>query len=378
MRILIYCAHPSQYHFYKHIIAKLNENGHKIELVIKTKDILESLVKEDGLEYKNILPEQINRSKSSLLFSLIKRDIRLFRIAKDFKPDILIGSDACNTHVARLLGKPGFVVGEDDYRIVKSLHWLMMPFASGVLTPEPCTLGPFEKKKIPFQGYMKLAYLHPSIFKPDKEIITKSGLNMPYCIIRLVKLNAHHDNRIDGLNIRLIKEIITRLTSNGLNVYIDSEDGIPSEFSGYLLKINKSWFHQILAFACLIISDSQSLSVEAAILGIPSIRINGFVGRISVLEELEHRYGLTYGIDPSDKSGIITKIQDLLSDPDLSKTFRKKRDTMLHDKINVYDFFVWFLDHFPDSWDKVKSGIVDNQFMNSLTSNVEKNERITV
>ncbi len=368
MRILIYCAHPSQYHFYKHIIANLKEKGHKIELAIKTKDILESLVKKDGLEYKNILPEQINRSKFSLLISLFRRDIRLFRIAKDFNPDILIGSDACNTHAAKLLGIPGFVVGEDDYRIVKSLHWLMMPFASGVLTPEPCNLGPFEKKKIPFQGYMKLAYLHPSIFKPDIEVITKSGLNMPYCNIRLVKLNAHHDNRIDGLHISLIQEIIMKLTSNGLNVYVDTEDEIPSEFSAYRLNINKSWFHHILAFANLIISDSQSLSVEAAILGIPSIRINGFVGRISVLEELEHRYGLTYGIHPSDENAIITKIHELLSDPDLPKTFRKKRDQMLQDKINVHDFFVWFLDNFPSSWDRVKSGIVDNQFMNSLTS----------
>lgn len=134
----------------------------------------------------------------------------------------------------------------------------------------------------------------------------------------------------------------------------------------------------MLAFASLIISDSQSLSVEAAILGIPSIRINGFVGRISVLEELEHRYGLTYGIHPSDKNAIITKIQELLSDPDLPKTFRKKKDQMLQDKINVHDFFVWFLDNFPDSWDRVKSGIVDKKFMNSLTSKVEMNERITI
>ncbi len=56
--------------------------------------------------------------------------------------------------------------------------------------------------------------------------------------------------------------------------------------------------HHVLSFASLLICDSQSMSVEAAMLGVPSLRYSSFSGRISVLEELEHQYGLTYGINP--------------------------------------------------------------------------------
>ena len=39
----------------------------------------------------------------------------------------------------------------------------------------------------------------------------------------------------------------------------------------------------------MLVCDSQSMTVEAAILGIPSIRYSDFSGRIGVLEELEKR-----------------------------------------------------------------------------------------
>ena len=44
MKILIYLGHPAQYHFYKHIIQRLNHNGHKVAVLLKTKDILQDLV----------------------------------------------------------------------------------------------------------------------------------------------------------------------------------------------------------------------------------------------------------------------------------------------------------------------------------------------
>lgn len=368
MRILIYCAHPSQYHFYKGIIAKLKINGHKVKLAIKAKDILVDLVKEDEIDYFNILPKPTLHSKFSSFVSLIKRDIRLYKAAKDFMPDILIGSDACNTHVAWLLNIPGFVIGEDDYSIVKKLHWLMMPFASAVLTPELCNLGPFERKKIPFQGFIKLAYLHPDVFKPDKRFISEYGLNSPYCIVRLVRLTAHHDGRIKGIDRSLLNEIIPVLNQAGINIYIDSEGDFPEEFSSYRLNINKTHFHHIMAFAHLVISDSQSLSVESAMLGVPSIRINGFAGKISVLEELEHHYGLTFGVQPTEKEKIIKKIREILSDLNYTQSYRNKRDKMLEDKINVHEFFVWFLDNFPASWNRVNSKTINNEFMDTLYS----------
>lgn len=368
MHFLIYIAHPAQYHFCKFIVRDLQKRGHIIKLVIKSKDILENLLQEDGVPYENILPEVRKYKTLGLFLSMLKRDYRLYKIARKIKPDILLGSDTCVTHVGWIIRKPCFGIGEDDFKIVKKLDWLMMPFATGVMAPEVCNLGPFEKKKIAYNGYMKLAYLHPVVFKPDEEFIRKAKLKTPYCLIRMVKLSAHHDNKMKGLNRFIVKEIIQKLESKGYQVYIDSEEMLPADLSNYKLHIKKSWMHQMLTFSTIVISDSQSFSVEAAMLGVPSIRYNDFAGKISVLEELEHKYQLTFGIHTSHKERLFEKIDELLSDKELLQTFRKRKDLMLEEKINVCEFFVWFIDSFPESLKKVKSHVVNNQFMTDVVS----------
>jgi predicted glycosyltransferase len=118
-----------------------------------------------------------------------------------------------------------------------------------------------------------------------------------------------------------------------------------------------------MAFAFLIISDSQSMSVEASLLGVPSIRFNDFAGKISVLEELEHKYRLTYGIPSSDPQGLLMKVDEFMKDKNLKKNFVERKNCMLKEKINTLDFMVWYLDSFPQSmnepgiaWSTLESG----------------------
>lgn len=355
MRLLIYCAHPAQFHFYKNIIIRLNSKGHIVKLLIKSKDILETLVKEDGLEYKNILPEPRGNSALSLFYSLIKREVRILKAALKFKPDLLIGSDASVTHVGWLLRKPRIIVGEDDYHIVKVHNWLMMPFVTAILAPTVCNLGPFEKKKIGFNGYLKSSYLHPDVFQPEYNIVKEAGLNEPFCLIRSVGLSAHHDKGMKGLNPAIILTLITKLISSGFHVYLDSEDELPPELIQYRSEIKKTMMHHIMAFAALVISDSQSMSVEASLLGVPSIRFNDFSGKISVLEELEHKYQLTFGIPSTEPDRLFEKVDELMAEKNLKEIFHERKNKMMKEKINTLDFVVWFLDRFPESLDNLKS-----------------------
>ena len=43
----------------------------------------------------------------------------------------------------------------------------------------------------------------------------------------------------------------------------------------------------------MFIGDSQTMTSEAAVLGVPSLRCNSFAGRISYINEQEFKYGLT-------------------------------------------------------------------------------------
>ena len=107
--------------------------------------------------------------------------------------------------------------------------------------------------------------------------------------------------------------------------------------------------HQVLAFSNMLIGDSQSMSVESAMLGIPSVRFSDFAGKISVLEELEHKYGLTFGIKTKNPKQLFEKIEELLAMPDLREEFQRRRQIMLANKIDVTAFFVWFIENYPES-----------------------------
>ncbi|NQT77495.1 MAG: DUF354 domain-containing protein [Bacteroidetes bacterium] len=349
MKFLFYSGHPAQYLFFREIIMQLSARGHDTIILIKTKDVLEELVKNDGFEYKNILPRVRGKSKLSIAFSLLKRNLKILLIVLQQRPDILIGGDPSISQVGWLLRKKRFTLTEDDYAIIKPLARLTFPFAQTIVTPMVNNVGKWEYKKTGYNGYMKLAYLHPNIFTPDKNILTHYGISGKYALIRLARLTAHHDFGIKGLNTRLLDQSIAVFKNQGIQVFISSEDTIDDKYKDIKLKIKPADMHHILAHSCIFISDSQSMSVEASLLGVPSIRYSSFVGKISVLEELEHVYGLTFGISEGKEAMLIKKLREILDENELFAKFQKRRKKMLAEKIDVTAFMVWFIENYPKS-----------------------------
>ncbi len=95
----------------------------------------------------------------------------------------------------------------------------------------------------------------------------------------------------------------------------------------------------------MLIGDSQTMAAEAAVLGTPSIRCNSFVGKLAYLEELEHKYGLTFGFRPEDEDKMYEKIKELLKKSCLKKEWKKKRQRLLADKINLTDWMISFIEN---------------------------------
>ena len=143
-------------------------------------------------------------------------------------------------------------------------------------------------------------------------------------------------------------ELIEKLEKKG-QVYITSEKKLDKKYKKYQLKTPPQHIHHLLFYSELFIGDSQSMAFECAMLGTPSIRFSDFAGKISVLEELEHKYGLTYGIKPSEPEKLFEKIEELLSMTNLKEEFQKRRQRMLADKIDVTAFMVWFIENYPES-----------------------------
>lgn len=349
MNVLVYFGHPAQYHFFKHTARQLIQDGNQVRILIKTKDILEELLKEDGWSYENIQTKNRKSSKWSILSASFNRTRKVIRIARRFRADILIGTDSSVAQAAWFLRKPSITTLEDDVEVIYNLAKLTYPFTKSILVPSPCRVGKWEKKKVPYYGYMKLAYLHPNRFTPDISVVRKYDISCNYILIRLAKLSAHHDVGVKGLNDDLVRTIIHLAQEKGLAVYISSESDLDESLIPYRLIINHLDIHHILAFATLLISDSQSMSVEAAMLGVPSIRFSDFAGRISVLEELEQSYGLSFGMKTTETALLEEKARELLSLLDIHSEFMERRGKMLNDKIDVTAFLVWFIENYPKS-----------------------------
>ncbi|PID88776.1 MAG: hypothetical protein CSB02_00980, partial [Bacteroidia bacterium] len=280
-----------------------------------------------------------------------KAQKQILAYAKDWQPDVIVGTGDFS-YVTKKLGIPSIFLGEDDANLnIPLFLWTLVTYGgfSSILAPEGVNNSIWNKKTTFYHGYHKLAYLHPNQFTPDKAVVQKYfSAEEPYFILRFAKLNAYHDINAKGINTQVAQKIIDLLKSKG-NIYITAERELEPQFEQYRLKIDPLDIHHVLAFSHLYIGDSQSMAVEAAMLGVPSVRFNDFAGKISVLEELEHKYKLTFGIKTDNPNKLYQTITDLLVLEHLKEEFQQRRQTMLADKIDVTAFLNWFIENYPKS-----------------------------
>src|ERR1035437_822765 len=356
MKILIALNHPAHYYLFKFISKELQKQGHEVKYVIKGKDILEKILISEEINYAKLISRKKRKNNafsilSDLSVEMIKQDFYLLRFLKSFLPDIMLGTDISIAHAGFIRRIPAIIFNEDDIEINKLFCYFTYPFASQIITPEICNVGRFRGKQIKYNGYQKLAYLHPNWFKPDIKVVRKYFTNeKPYFLIRLVSFTAGHDieQTHGGIILGIVRELISMLKQKG-DVYITSENKLPAEFTSYELLIDPTDIHHLMFFSNLFIGDSQTMIVEAAMLGIPSIRFNSFVGKISVLNELEDKYNLTIGINNNNPQLLLKTVEELINTDNLKDIYQERRERMLSDKIDFTAFVVWFIENYPAS-----------------------------
>lgn len=349
MKILFFLGHPAHFHLFKNTIADLKSKGHVVFILNKKKDVLDALLEKSGFEYRNVMPKGRKDSMFGIATGLIKRDFKLFRFCLRNKPGLMTGTSTEISHVGKILGIPSICVNEDDQHVVPLFSKLGYPWATHILAPDPCRNGKWEGKTIHYHGYHELAYLHPNHFTPDKNIVKKYfDPDEKYTILRFAKLTAHHDRGIRGINTEIASQLIPALKKIG-KIYITSERELEPQFEPYRMGIRPEHMHDVMAFACLYIGDSQTMAAEAGVLGVPFIRFNDFVGRLGYLNELELKYELGFGFTPDHASEMLEKVRMLTLNNELKTQWTEKKKRMLAEKIDVAKFFTWFYENYPES-----------------------------
>lgn len=342
MRAIFDLGHPAHFHLFKNAITELQKAGNEISIVARQKDCLIALLDKAGLEY-TIVP----RSKEGL-FALGLQNLKTFSVicksARRKATDFIIGTSLAAPYAAKLSGAESIIFNEDDAKETPLFTKLAYPFAHYIVTPDSLVNDNFGKGHIKYAGLHELAYLHPNRFKPNPDILNELGVGKDekYFLVRLVSLTAHHDICEKGLSSSQARQLVSRLSKHG-RVFISAEKVMDSEFEPYLLKVDVDKIFDVIAFAQMVIGDSQTMILESAVLGTPSIRCNTFVGRLSAIENLQDKYGLTKGFLPKDFNNLVEHLDNWLSIENIKEQWRQKRDEFVSQSV---DLTQWMLDLF--------------------------------
>jgi predicted glycosyltransferase len=348
MKILIDIGHPAHVHLFRHFYREMNTRGHELFVTVKEIAAARKLLGLYGIPFITLGKKSdgvVAKAVNQLLY-----DWRMLRLVRKEKIEIGIGSSITIAHVSRFSGMKSIMFDDDDDAVEPLMTRFGHPFTGTVVSPDSLRESRRKKDTVFYAGYHELAYLHPSRFTPDADILARAGLsvNDRFFVLRFNAFRAHHDVGAGGLRYQQKKDLVSFLEGYG-RVIITTEKDTDPEFKRYQVPVAPDEIHSLMYYSSAFIGDSQTMSAEAAMLGVPSFRCNTFAGRLSSLEELEKRYGLTYAFHPDEFDRLMDKLKELLALPDLRNEWHTRRDEMLKGKIDVTDFMINLVENYPES-----------------------------
>jgi len=330
---------PADVHTWRYVICALKDKGHEVTILARDYEGTVELLDKYGFKFR---PFNAIGPKYLKIFEIVPRIWKGWKLSKEFNPDIIAGFGVDAAFTGALCRKPSIVFTDSEPLPVQ--HFLTKLLTTAILTPS-CFRKDLGKKQVRLASYKEYAYLHPNYFRPDSSIYNELGISATekYVVLRFNAFDAFHDIGKQGFSLA-DKHCLVRELEKHCRVFISDEGSLPQDLECYKLPIPYERIHHALYFAQLVVSDTQTLTAEAAILGTPAIRCNNFVGTNDMgnFIELEQKYGLIYCFRDSKKA--IQKAVELASRPDLKQEWAIKSQRLLADKIDVTQFIASFIE----------------------------------
>jgi uncharacterized protein len=330
MRLLFDISHPVQVHVFRPVIEACRGLGHEVRVIARDKDVTLALLAHFGIACEVLAPT--GRGLFGFVRELVVREARMAGRARRFRPDLIVGTSAHAARVARLSGARSVVMSDDDAEAVPVFRWLAYPLATVIVTPSCLRHEDHGRRHRTYEGYQQLFYLHPQRFRPDPLVRRELGLEAgeAFGLLRLSALAAHHDRGVRGLSEAAVRGLQERVAGR-FRLFVSSEKPLPASLEPLRVRVAPHRMHDVLAAAAFFVGDSQSMTAESAVLGVPAFRLNDFVGRISYLRELED-YGLAFGFRRGEEDALLGALDRTLAMPDRPAVFAARRERMLRDK----------------------------------------------
>jgi predicted glycosyltransferase len=337
MKLLFNIVHPADVHLFKGLIFQLKEEGHKVIITARDKDIVHKLLDQYELPYINM--GKMGKSVFSKLLFLLRGEFKAAFLVLRYKPDIVISMGAFNfAHACFIARKP--FIAFDDTEHTRANRYLYAPFSKRIFTNQAFALD-LGKKQYRFNATLELFYLHPNRIKGLLNS-AKGKLKEKFAIVRFIAWDAFHDIGQDKK--RFDKMALIKMLEKYMKVYISAEGELPEELESYRLRIKESEIHEYLAAAQVYVGEGATTASECALLGTPAIYLNPLnTGYI----EAHQKAGLLWNLSASNNT--IDDIEKLVSQNDLKEKTSRIRDGLISQYIDPTDFFFWYLKNYPMS-----------------------------
>jgi len=358
VRVVFDIIHPADVHLFRRTIGKLLVRGDAVLVASRDKDVTLNLLDDAGIAHR-IMSRKLG-STADMALELLQRNLRLWRAARRFGPDLFVSSNSASaSQVARLMGKPSLVF--DDTEINRLMRLLYKPFATEIHTPG-CYRLSLGRKHRRYSGYHSLAYLRSDHLTPDQEALARHGISSDerLVLVRFVSHATVHDLGGDRLSPDRKRALVSALAAQA-RVLVSSETPLPPDLAPLSFSGAPADLHHLVGFACLLLGESATMASEAAALGTPSILIDE-QGR-GYTDELESRYGLCTRLRPRQWEQALERASDILSRGDPRNTFAQAHARLLEDTVDVSDYQVAQIDRIARQGGKTSgSEVSDRRF----------------
>lgn len=347
MKILIDIGHPAHVHYFKNFIWIMQKKGHQITITARDKEVAFKLL--DYYKFTYFKRGKGGNGYIGKLLYILWADYFLFKKALEVKPDIFLSfGSPYAAQVAWLLKKPHIAFDDTDHNPFS--HAMYVPFTTAILTPK-FYLKDHGNRQIRFDSFMELCALHPNQFIPNLSHIQDEprlqGADK-YIVLRFVSWGASHDMGLKGLTLQEKYSLVKEL-SKYIKVVISSESLLPDDLQEYAYSTHPAFMHDLLNGASLLVSESLTMSAEAAFLGTPALCIS--TAQAGTLNE-EVKLGLIELFRTSD--GLIERAIELVKNSSYKETYKEKSKEIVKNKLDLTAFMVWFVENFPNSFSIMK------------------------
>lgn len=335
MKIVIDLRHYPHVNFFKNVVDVLKQKHHSIELVVLDRGRLLDIARE---EYPDENIKKLGRyfkSRLGLLRKVIVRETLILKYLIRVKPDVTTGVGSFLMGLGSSILRIPSVQFYDDFEY-KLNYNLAKYFSSKFVIPD--SIVDDGKNVTKYKGFKELAYLHPSYFTPNKEILTQYTLKPDnYVFIREVsKISLNYrKSQNNGL-----LEIIKYLNKKKLPILLSLEDkSFSKTYDPYchILQEPIEDIHSLINFASFAISSGDTMAREAALLGTPAIYTGGRKMCIN---------------KPLIEKGIILKIED-------ETAIKHKIDEILNSNFKIQCKEI-IEEAISNEWDNTTDIIVEN------------------